>query len=98
MRGGVYMSVYAVTYDLKAPGQDYKELHAKLKSYTYSKNLESFWLIDSQKSAADIRDELMELVDSNDILFVIEVKKHWASLKTPKNMVDWLKSDNRTFK
>ena len=91
------MSVYAVTYDLMSPGQDYTKLHEKLKSYAYSKNFDSFWLIDTQKSASDIRDELKVLVDSNDKLFIIEVKKHWASFNIPQGMVDWLKSENRTF-
>ncbi|PEL71142.1 hypothetical protein CN637_03850 [Bacillus toyonensis] len=91
------MAVYAVTYDLMSPGQDYSDLHEKLKSYAYSKNFESFWIIDTKKSASDIRDELKALIDSNDKLFVIEVEKHWASFNIPDGMVNWLKSDNRTF-
>jgi hypothetical protein len=91
------MTVYAVTYDLQAPGQDYSDLHKKLRTYAYSKNFDSFWLIDTSKTAAEIRDELKVLVDSNDKLLVIEVKNHWASFNIPQGMVDWLKSNNRTF-
>lgn len=91
------MSVYVVTYDLMSPGQDYSDLHEKLRSFAYSKNFDSFWLIDTSLSAAQIRDELKSLTDSNDKLFIIEVKKHWASSNIPQGMVDWLKSEKRTF-
>ncbi|MEM5623721.1 hypothetical protein AAHB56_30875 [Bacillus thuringiensis] len=53
------MAVYAVTYDLHKPGQDYEKLHDQLKSYqNYSKRFESFWLIDASQSASEIRDDL----------------------------------------
>lgn len=94
----VNLSIYAVTYDLHSPGQDYDKLHEQLKSYSsYSKRFDSFWLIDSTKSASEIRDELIKVVDKNDKLFVIEVKKHWAGRKLADGMVNWLKHDDRTF-
>lgn len=92
------MAVYAVTYDLITPGQDYEKLHEQLRSYrSYSKRFDSFWLIDADKTAAEIRDDLIKVVDENDTLFVIEVKKHWAGRKLAEGMVNWLKNDNRTF-
>lgn len=91
------MTVYAVTYDLMSPGQDYTKLHEKLKTFAFSKNFDSFWLIDTDKKASVIRDELKQLLDKNDKLFVIEVKEHWATLNIPEGMVNWLRSENRTF-
>lgn len=92
------MAVYAVTYDLLSPGQDYSELHETLKSLgAYSKRFESFWLIDSSFSAPEIRDKIKLVVDANDKVLVIEVKKHWAGINTADGMINWLKSKKRTF-
>lgn len=92
------MSVYAITYDLHKPNQDYETLHDTIKSLgVYSKRFDSFWILDTSLSAAEIRDKIKKVIDSNDVLLVIEVRKHWASFNLPQGAVDWLKSDNRTF-
>jgi len=89
------MSIYCVTYDLKSPGKDYTPVHNYLKKYTHCKKLESFWLIDTNKKASAIRDELEKLVDSNDIIFVAEIKKHWAGLRF--DCAAWLKETGRSW-
>lgn len=92
------MSVYAITYDLHAPQQDYDKLHDSIKSLgAYSKSFDSFWLVDSSLKASEIRDKIKSVVDSDDILLVIEVKKHWASFNLPNGAVEWLKSEKRSF-
>ncbi|AXG89535.1 hypothetical protein ACPTG9_05870 [Enterococcus faecalis] len=92
------MSVYAITYDLKKPNQDYDALNGKIKSLgAYSKRFDSFWLVDSSLSASEIRDNLKTEIDSNDSLFVIQTKEHWASLNLAKGATEWLKSESRTF-
>ncbi len=75
------MGTFMVGYDLNKPGQDYKDLTAKLKSYpAWWHHLDSTWLVVADTSAAAIRDELMALMDSNDHLLVIEVTGDgWAS-------------------
>ncbi|MGH1746368.1 MULTISPECIES: hypothetical protein [Enterococcus] len=92
------MALYAITYDLHKPIQDYETLHDTIKSLgAYSKRFDSFWLIDTSFSASEIRDKINNVIDSNDVALVIEVRKHWASHNLPKEAVDWLKSDKRTF-
>lgn len=92
------MSVYAITYDLHAPQQDYDKLHDSIKSLgAYSKRFDSFWLVDSSLEASEIRDKIKLVVDSNDKILVIEVKKHWASWNLPEGGAEWLKSESRTF-
>ncbi len=62
-----------VSYDLCTPGRDYKALYEKLKSYTkWGKITESTWLIKSDKTCVDIRDELKAVMDKNDRLVVTE--------------------------
>lgn len=89
------MAIYCVTYDLKSPGQDYDPVHEYLKQFAYCKYLESFWLIDTTKSSSRIRNDLEDLVDSNDIIFVARLHKNWASLNYKCNK--WLKRDKRNW-
>ncbi|WP_118131044.1 hypothetical protein [Pseudomonas abyssi] len=89
------MAVYCVTYDLKSPGQDYDSVHEYIKKFAYCKHLESFWLIDTTKTAGTIRDELEALVDSNDTIFVARLQEAWASLNY--GCTNWLKSDKRNW-
>lgn len=74
------MAVYAVTYDLKKPGKDYAPVHEYLKKFTYCKDLESFWLLDSTLTAEQIRDGLKAVVDANDKVFVGRLSGSWGSL------------------
>jgi CRISPR/Cas system-associated endoribonuclease Cas2 len=94
MRGGVkYMAVYAVTYDLHNPGQKYEEVSELLKSLGgWWKHFDSFWLIStSQHTAANIRDALKEVTDTNDKIFVIKVSENWAAYNVSETGTDWLK-------
>lgn len=83
------MAILLVTYDLRQPGRDYEPVHKYLKKFTYCKGLESVWLLDTTASCADIRDGLKALVDANDIVFVVELMKHWASFNY--GCAEWLK-------
>jgi hypothetical protein len=88
------MGTFMVGYDLKKPGQDYKDLIAKLKSYpNWWHYLDSTWLVVANTSVVTIRDELRDLMDSNDCLLVIEVTGDaWAS-SINKQANDWLHSN-----
>ncbi len=90
------MAVYMITYDLNAPGQDYGPLIKAIERYTHVKALKSAYFIDSTQDAGPIRDALMKLIDSNDMLFVMELKKHWAANRTA-TATEWLKSPARTW-
>lgn len=87
--------VLLVTYDLHAPGRDYTPVHDYLKQFAYCKHLESVWLIDTQQSAQTIRDALMRLIDTNDTLFVVQLRPHWAACNY--GCADWMNSSNRTW-
>lgn len=92
------MGVYIITYDLHKPTQDYKSLHDEIKALgIWAKPMESFWILDTKLEAKDIRDKIKEVIDSNDKLLVMEVKKHWASSAISKGVTDWLKHKNRSF-
>lgn len=89
------MTVYCVTYDLNSPGQKYKEVSDYLKQFAYCKHLESFWLIDTSKTAAQIRDDLKSKVDANDMVFVARLQGSWASWNY--GCADWLNDSKRNW-
>lgn len=88
------LSVFCVSYDLRAPERNYEDLYNAIKSFgTWWHQTESVWFIASNKGASDIRDYLIQYTDSNDKLFVIEVKKHWGGKGFTTEEYNWLREN-----
>ena len=84
------MNCYIITYDLRFGG-NYASLHEAIRSYgTWAKVTESTLAVVSAKSAAAIRDHLLQFMDNNDRLFVVKSGGEAAWIRTIcKN--EWLK-------
>lgn len=84
-----------VSYDLIAPGKDYSRLWEHLRSYSsWTKPLESVWLLKTQRSATEVRDNLKSHIDKNDKLLVIDVTSKaaaWHNLGDKINQ--WIKNN-----
>lgn len=89
------MAVILVTYDLKKVGQNYQGVHEYLNQFTHCKGLESVWLLDTQRSPAEIRDGLKRYVDTNDVVFVTRLVQSWGSLSF--KCAEWLNHSSRTW-
>lgn len=89
------MSVLLVTYDLRAPGRNYQPVYDYLRRFTYCKDMESVWFLDTSVTTREIRDQLQTLVDGNDKIFVVRITSDWASLNV--RCADWLNSSDRTW-
>ena len=89
------MAVYCVTYDLNSPGQKYNAVSEYLKKFAYCKHLDSFWLIDTIKTAETIRKELVNIVDNNDVVFVSRLQGEWSSWNY--QCADWLNDSQRSW-
>ncbi len=89
------MKTYLVTYDLNAPGQNYNALYDAIKAQgTWWHCLDSTWMVASNLSSSQIRDNLMPHIDSNDKLLVVEQAKFnsaWTGFD--KQCSDWLKAN-----
>lgn len=78
------MSSKIVEYDLRQPGRDYDALYNAIKGYgTWAHVTESTWFIKTDETCVQVRDKLMELIDSNDRLFVGELSgvATWHNIK-----------------
>lgn len=68
------MASKVITYDLCSPGRNYDDLYNAIKSYgTWAHITESTWFVKTDDSCAQIRDNLLSHIDSNDRLFVGEL-------------------------
>lgn len=89
------MVLYSVTYDL-VKNRDYERLHKAIigvSNNTYTRPTESQWIIQSDKTAAQVVEFLREHVDNDDVIFVIKVdRSSWCSLNMNETAVNWLNS------
>lgn len=76
------MPQYVVSYDLHQAGRDYERIRKGLASLgEAAKILESVWLVDSARTAAELRDHLKGYCDGNDGILVIEMASNWATVR-----------------
>ena len=89
-----------VSYDLGGPeaGRDYAALHAALKGPggRAQRLLESVWIVDTYKSAHQLRTDLAAHLDSNDQLIVFHVGGDmWAMHNIAGPVHGWLLSNSQ---
>lgn len=88
------MKIHLISYDLIRPEKDYPRLIEHIKSYgTWAKPLESVWLIETARSAEQVRDGARAHMDGNDKVLVIEVSGSAAWANLPQEVSDWLKNN-----
>ncbi|MFZ1720170.1 MAG: hypothetical protein WAU28_02350 [Candidatus Moraniibacteriota bacterium] len=89
------MKTFLISYDLGAPESrlSYTELsnHIKSRYFTWARPVKSVWLVKSDKNAAEIRDEIKGVFDSNDKLIVVEISGNWATYNISKEVTDWMR-------
>ncbi len=85
--------VYCVSYDLRKPDRNYDDLIKELKSFgIWWHQTGSVWIIVTSKTTAEVRDYLMQFIDSNDKLFVIQLNKNWAAFGFDDQEYKWMKT------
>jgi hypothetical protein len=88
------MACFMIGYDLNSPGQDYIALveaieHLGTKSW---RCLNAAWLVVTDKTAVEIRDELKTYVDQSDELLIAELSGDAAWRGGDRNFGEGLKS------
>ena len=68
------MATLLIGYDLNRPGQDYPNLFDGIKRLgAWWHHLDSTWLVQTDLTPVQVRDELKALIDAGDELLVIDV-------------------------
>lgn len=88
------MTTYMIGYDLLTPGQDYSDLHEAIKKLgAWWHCLDSTWLLNTNLTAAQIRDSLIPYLDRNDRLLVSTITRDAAWIGFDQGCSDWLKDN-----
>lgn len=75
------MSLYSISCELNLIS-DYADLRKALESYPHQHVMESYWLIESARSAEQIANHLIPHIGGNDALVVDQVSDRWTSFNT----------------
>lgn len=88
--------VLIITYDLTKPGRNYERLIAKIKAYnSWARLGGSSYLIYTNSSTAQVRDDLKTALDPNDKLYVgvSPAPSSWFGL--PDNVAKWIHANQK---
>jgi hypothetical protein len=85
------MSLKIISYDLKGTNRDYDGLIAAIKEEKrWWHHLESFWLLDSEKSVESLTKKLVQFLDSDDRLVVFDLDSKEYNGFLPQKAFDWI--------
>lgn len=84
--------VYIISYDLGKPTQRYNELAGRIRQYpSWAWLGQSVYLIETNSTAVEIRDNLKEFIDGNDKLFVGKIGAPAAWKGYSEDISNWIK-------
>ncbi|GKV78039.1 hypothetical protein PEC106568_32120 [Pectobacterium carotovorum subsp. carotovorum] len=87
------MSVYQINYDLRKQ-RDYSSLIERIQSYdTWCHPLESAWIIVTDQTAVQVRDNLKAVMDADDGLLVTRLQGEAAWYGLSNEISQWLKDN-----
>ncbi|MDE8754065.1 hypothetical protein PZA22_06030 [Pectobacterium polaris] len=85
------MSVYQINYDLRKQ-RDYSSLIERIQSYgNWCHPLESTWIIVTDQTAVQVRDNLKAVMDADDGLLVTRLQGEAAWYGLSNEISQWLK-------
>lgn len=88
------MKYYLISYDLKAPGQNYTQLYEEIKSLgDWRHPMESTWVVHTgnELSAKTIRERLQRNMDERDLILVVNISESDYSGWLATSFWDWYK-------
>jgi hypothetical protein len=69
-----------ISYDLKEPGKNYDRVIQAVKTLgSWAKIHYSFWYVKSDLTAAEARDALVRVIDTNDSVYVVDATNNKAA-------------------
>ena len=87
------MIAFLITYDLHRPAQNYPKIEEAIhKLGTWCHLQQSVWIVKTDSSSENLRDYLMDYIDSDDALFVTELRGISAWTGVSLSNFNWLQS------
>jgi hypothetical protein len=84
------MTPYLITVDIGMPGPENPELMEELEKFDENIELgESTYVVNTEKSAAEVYNTLRHFLDEKDRIYVFELGDHFAG-RGPGGTIDWL--------
>lgn len=81
---------FIISYDLRAPFRDYETLYSAIRSYgIWGRLTESTWAIVTDSTSEQVRNHLLQYIDTDDRLVVIKGGKEAAWVRAMANN-EWL--------
>jgi hypothetical protein len=88
--------MYVVALHLTGEPASYQALNDALQKLgDWSNRLPGAWLVQSNRSARELRDALKPHVQANDRLFVAQFSRNWAATNMGPGFAEWI--GRRTF-
>ncbi|MEX2450431.1 MAG: hypothetical protein WD407_06205 [Rhodospirillales bacterium] len=86
------MALFVISYDL-IKRKDYQTLWDELDRLNGQKALNSFYLINLNSTAAQVRDHFKDFIDDDDRLIVVEFSKEPKFTKALKGTTKWIEEN-----
>lgn len=88
------MAKQLISYDLTKPGRNYDELYKAIEALgTCWHCLESVWIVVTDLTTAQVRDQLKPHIDGNDKLAVLKLEGSWATLGLDQDCNNWFRKN-----
>lgn len=86
------MACLLITYDLNAPGQDYKALHEIIKTLgtLWWHHLDSTWLVVTSLTPNQAWDKIAPIADKGDHFLIVNITGDATQGWLPKDAWDWI--------
>ena len=87
------MAYFVISYDLHHQ-RTYGPVWALLEQWEAVRGLESLWFVELNNTAAEVRDALQTVVDNDDSIVVVQLKKGsgWGTIRAPA-AAKWMKAN-----
>lgn len=85
------MSLKIISYDLRGNNKDYQGLINAIKEETnWWHYLESFWMVNTEKSVQELTYKLIQYLDEDDRLLIIDTYTNNYNGFMPQRAFDWI--------
>lgn len=86
------MKSFLIVYKLNNPSSDYTAISEKIKSYEkWAKPFERTWLVQTERSVVEVRDELAAAIDKKGSILVMDVgSAAWATSRVNTEVTEWM--------